>query len=716
MSKYSKKVTLCLVQYLLILAFHVIYAFTELGTQKGWQALEFSAIIYSVVLILIALFKRECAVGVIIPGSIIIAGTYLGILLETLPFTLLVYMVTTVIVAIFLNKNYIGIFGAASACALVLYGIFHRQIIVDRTGSLLMYYCYVCCYICGVVNIYFLIAQAGRQAKEREEKAREAEKANKAKSLFLANVSHEIRTPMNAICGMTELIQREELTTTAKEYAESIQRAGKTLLSIINDILDFSKIESGKMELVQSNYQLSALVYDIVNMISVKLADKDVELKVETNPETPDFLYGDEIRLRQIFINILNNAVKFTDKGIICFQIDSEKKEDKAVLKVKISDTGCGIKEESLEKLFNSFEQFDTRRAKGIEGTGLGLAISRQLLELMDGTIQVESTYGRGTVFTMEIPQKIVEETAISVKQFSVKGAETRAYDTNDWITAPQARVLLVDDNEVNLKVAKGLLSTYEMKIDLALNGRECLEKIEKVKYDIVFLDHMMPELDGMDTFNLIRAGEDEYHKTVPVIALTANAVSGVKESFLEVGFNDYIPKPIEVTKLDKILRKWLPKELLISEEGTKQDHINEHKRMEGTKEKQEPLPQIDCSDIYMADTFQNKPIDIDHGKNVCGGKEENYCRVLKIVKEDGEKIFPVIQQMYEESKWESYGKQMKVVKKAASNIGALRLAKMAEELGTAAIQSEIAVIYEHHEKMFEEYEKVMEQIDFLLA
>lgn len=579
MTTYMKRVLLCMVQYIFILLLHIIYAFVHLGEQTGFEALKFSFFVYVVTVILAAMFREQEKVVSIMVTSIFISTVYLGIILETLPFAVLIFLITAIIIAVFLNKVYIGIFGMASTVLLLILGITQKQVILQMLDSMLMYYFYVGCYICGMVNIFFLISSASRYAQEKEEKAQEALRANRAKSLFLANVSHEIRTPMNAICGMTELIQRENLSPTAKEYAESIQRAGKTLLSIINDILDFSKIESGKMELVQSNYQLSTLVYDIVNMISVKLADKDVELKVETNPELPDFLYGDEIRLRQIFINILNNAVKFTNRGSISFLLDGEKQSDTLILKVKICDTGCGIKAESLERLFNSFERFDTRRTRGVEGTGLGLAISKQLLELMDGKVEVESTYGKGTIFSLEIPQRIVEETAIAVKQFPVKGAEARAYDNEDWITAPLAKVLVVDDNEVNLKVAKGLLSTYEIQIDMAKSGRECLEKMEQEKYHIIFLDHMMPELDGIDTFCMIRATDNEYYKTVPVIALTANAVSGVKENFLEIGFNDYVPKPIEVTKLDKVLRKWLPEEMIVVEKGAKRTHIAQYKK-----------------------------------------------------------------------------------------------------------------------------------------
>ncbi len=372
----------------------------------------------------------------------------------------------------------------------------------------------------------------------------EANKANKAKTKFLAKMSHEIRTPMNAIVGMAELALRENMTSIVKEYIITVKQAGKNLLSIINDILDFSKIESGKLEIVPSYYLFSSLINDVVSIIKMKIADSGLHFDINIDNNIPNSLFGDETRIRQVLLNVLNNAVKYTKKGFISLSASGEIKEGTVLLTMEVADSGIGIKPKDLKGLFDEFVQVD----KGFEGTGLGLAITKNLLTAMGGDISVKSEYGKGSTFTVKLPQKISSDELFD----SIK---------NDNLTikfnAPNAKVLVVDDTDANLKVVKGLMQPYKMQVDLCTSGAEAIEMVKANSYDILFMDHMMPEMDGVEATKLIR----ETHTNLPIIALTANAVSGVREMFLANGFNDFLSKPIDTVELNVILEKWLPRE-----------------------------------------------------------------------------------------------------------------------------------------------------------
>lgn len=418
-------------------------------------------------------------------------------------------------------------------------------------------------------------------ANEEAEKAKaDAIAAANAKSVFLANMSHEIRTPINAILGMDTMILRECNDNEILEYSGNIQSASQTLLSLINDILDFSKIETGKLELVAGDYALSSLINDVYHMLISKAKEKGLALNVESNKNLPAKLYGDEVRIRQIIVNILNNAIKYTKKGSVTLTVGmsdmklsdmpdhsndskSENITDKnTIITFRIADTGIGIKKENISHLFDSFSRFDEEKNKYIEGTGLGLAITKQLVDLMNGEIVVTSEYGKGSVFTVSIPQKIVSD--LKIGDISEKYNEpSNKKKKKSTFTAPDANVLVVDDVKMNINVFKALLKRTEINVDSAMSGSEALAMIKEKKYDIIFLDHMMPDMDGIETYQNMKMLEDNPNKDTTVVMLTANAIMGAKEEYLGIGFSDYLSKPVQAPKLEAMILKYLPEELV---------------------------------------------------------------------------------------------------------------------------------------------------------
>ena len=555
MYEYSKAVRLCLAEYLTILALHIAYAFLQFGSETGRIVLLVSAAFYVITVIVAVFVKKEQFVVYFIFVTVFAATSIIGYILKTLAFSILMFVLMIICITIFMQKTYIAICAILSTVALIIYTIFLPDSILNNVDSLFIYAVYIVSFVAAMINLYVLVYHARKYMKGMTEKAEEAERANESKMLFLANMSHEIRTPMNAICGMAELILRNEtLSPESRSNTESIQTAGKVLISIVNDILDYSKLESGNMEIIPINYSFSGMIDDVLNMMSVRIEDKDVDIRADIQTGLPDSLIGDEIRLRQILFNLLSNAIKFTERGYVILDVKGTEDSGFVDLTISVTDSGIGIKKDDIGKLFTSFQQVDTRKIRTREGTGLGLSICKQLLTLMGGDIEVESTYGVGSKFTIHISQKVAEDTTF---------IEKKSEEENEpKVVALDAKVLVVDDNAVNLKVAQGLIRTFGIQVDTCKSGRECLEILKDTKdYDIIFIDHMMPELDGIDTLNMIRSDPSEYMKKVPCIALTANVVSGIREMFISEGFDDYVPKPIDMVWLNAILRKYLPPE-----------------------------------------------------------------------------------------------------------------------------------------------------------
>lgn len=571
-----------------------------------------------------------------------------------------------------------------------------------------------------------------RYASEQEALKAQAEAASKAKGDFLANMSHEIRTPINAVLGMDEMILRESTDDKILEYAADIKRAGSTLLFLINDILDFSKIESGKMDIIPVEYDLGMILNELLVMIRPRAEKKKLSLELIIEPETPAHLYGDEVRIRQIITNILTNAVKYTPQGKVTLKVSGEITGENCVkLYVSVKDTGMGIREEDKKKLFDSFQRLDENRNRNIEGTGLGLSITMQLLGLMGSRLEVESTYGEGSDFYFYLEQKMRDSSVIGDfgENYGKQSEKIAAY--KERFTAPSAKILVVDDNEMNRKVFLGLLKNSKMQIDAAACGKDSLEYMKQKEYHIIFMDYLMPEMDGVETLKQAKELSDIKCKDSVFIALTANAVSGAGEMFLENGFDDFLSKPIIASKLEEIIQKYLPEELIEAsevkepeEERQRESQEKEEKNTvqkengetEEKTEKNELQKESEKTERKSEENAEEKieeqgPVDWKMGKELCMNDEEFYKEMLHVFLESGSDT--ELQRFYESGDFENYQIKIHATKTNLINIGAKESGALAKQMELSLKKGEgTAYVKGHHEEFLAMYREAVRAVE----
>lgn len=519
--------------------------------------------------------------------------------------------------------------------------------------------------------------------------AERADAANHAKSDFLAKMSHEIRTPINAVIGMNEMILRESTEPEIHKYAYDIKSSANTLLSLINEILDSSKIESGKLEIIPVAYDISSLFHDVHNMINLRAEKKRLKLVFDIDQNMPSGLYGDDIRIRQIVVNLMTNAVKYTHEGTVTLIAKSEIKGNKAVLSVKVTDTGIGIKEEDIHKLFGKFERIEESRNRNIEGTGLGMNITQQLLKLMGSELVVKSEYGKGSEFSFSIEQGITNFEPLGDFNERINQKANQYNYTMNYV-APNAKILVVDDNEINRKVVRSLLKKSQIKVSEADSGIACLELLKQEKFDIVFLDYMMPVMDGVETLNNIR--NQHLCDDVPVIMLTANAIVGAKEQFMSAGFDDYLTKPIAPEKLDKMIVDYLPKELVI--EGEYEEELL-------VKEEDDTLPVLDEFDFEYA-------IRILKDKEILMSTLQDFKKMLGTLPD---KLNDLYMNIENTEMLNLYKIEVHALKSAAAMVGALLVSKLARLLEKAAIDKDVDRIIAVHPILIDEMAKHRERL-----
>lgn len=638
-----------------------------------------------------------------------------------------------------------------------------------------------------------ILSEMAKKSAEVQKVNAAAVKAAQHRSDFLANVSHEMRTPLNAILGMTEMALHKDMSQDAKEYVHQIRSSGKHLLTIINDILDYSKVDSGEMPIVEVKYEPLSLINDVSSIVNSQIGSKDIEFTIDLSTNMPRTLVGDNIRVQQILINLLNNAVKFTQHGHIGLKLETVPAEgDTVLLKAAVSDTGCGIKQENIDKLFKMFRQVDSKRNRNVEGTGLGLAISRKLLDKMNGNISVKSEYGKGSTFFFELPQKsagapysddirqnglpaylnignqylrmqlvrdltavgskitdvsgrpaacgtngylivsrdrfgedakellrnnpelhgIILERYDSLEQFSDPNAEILrkpAYSMNLYaamglcegferdessedddlsFTAPDAHILIVDDNAINLSVAQGVIEPLGMQVDTACSAAECIEKVRNCRYDIVFMDHMMPEVDGVEATHIIRDKFPAY-ADVPIIALTANVSGGAREMFLKEGMNDFIAKPIELRDMVNKIRRWLPEEKIVP--------ISAQKQAPRTNEETDTLPQIKGIDTGSALALLNN-------KALLRTVMEQFYRSI-------DKKEARIRTLWKTNDIKNFTIEVHSLKSTAKQIGANHLSSVAALLEQAGNNHDMDFISRHTNAMLIEYQRLKQDM-----
>ncbi len=542
----------------------------------------------------------------------------------------------------------------------------------------------------GYVITVFDITARQTYIEELTEMRKKAEAANLEKTKFLANMSHETRTPMNAVVGLSELIMEESRGRKVYDYARDIKSSVNNLLNVINNIMDISKLEFGKLELIEGKYDMAELIRDIAVVVEMNAKQKGLSFTYEMDEQLPQCFIGDDKRIRQILLNILDNAIKFTKKGHVRFTVTGRLKyQDIWELFFKIEDTGIGIDKEHLGKIFEKFKQVDENENRKEQGNGLGLSISQNLAHLMKGDIRVDSEYGEGSKFTVIIPQRA----AVEVPEQESKKQE------GDWdqqmFTAKDCRVLVVDDNLINCKVALGMLRPYEFVLDSARSGAEAIDLVKQNKYDIIFMDHMMPEMDGVEATHIIRTECGENGKSPVVVALTANALDGVREMFLANGFQDYLAKPVDRLPMHRLLLKWIPAD-----------------KREGTMEEQPSEASVSLDDL--SEIIVNG-IDVQKVLEYHTGTLDEYVELLNLFYMDGITKVGYIRELAQRREWKNYRIEVHALKSASANLGAMSLSRKAKAQEEAAVSQDEEFIGQNFEIMLQEYTNLLQEIHKVL-
>ncbi len=552
-----------------------------------------------------------------------------------------------------------------------------------------------------------------RYMEELERQKEIADSANEAKSRFLASMSHEIRTPINAVLGMDEMILRESEEESTRAYASDIMSAGRTLLSLINDILDLSKVEEGKMEIIPVQYDLSSLVGDLFNMIRDRAAKKGLKFNVSVDEHIPHSLIGDEIRIRQCVMNLLTNAVKYTETGEVTLTVGYEKKDGEQIyLAFKVEDTGIGMKPEDMDKLFSPYSRIEEKRNRHVEGTGLGMSITRQLLELMGSKLDVKSEYGVGSVFSFAVEQEVAGWEEIGRFTPGYGDREGSAYEYRELFHAEDARILVVDDTEMNLTVIESLLKKTRIGIDTASSGREAIARVRDNLYDAVFIDHMMPDMDGIETLKHLR--DVENGKSVPCVALTANAVSGAREMYLNAGFTAYLSKPVDGEKLERLLKDMLPPEKVhepVGESAVKgEDFAGRSFEDEGREEKRTSKESSGSAEGPASDVLERigsiESIDINSGVKNTGSKE-GYLSVISVFHKTARTKADEIENLIACGDIENYTVKVHALKSSARIIGAGELSALAAKLEEAGKSGDLSFIKDNTDGLLAMYREL---------
>ena len=647
--------------------------------------------------------NKDWLLNYIMVLTVVFMCTVVAVTHYVFPITMTAFVIPVLMSVVFGNNCMTAATAASCSVCVILTGIWRNidgtdtdryyvvQEVVISLGIIFM-----SLIVAGIVNS--LITEQNHRLLDalRKEKRsqQEAEAANMAKSSFLANMSHEIRTPINAILGMNEMILREEKDPAIRGYAGNIQASGNSLLSIVSDVLDISKIESGKLEIIPVDYEVNSLISDCCNMAAGRAKAKELELLVECADNVPMKLCGDETHIRQIIMNLLTNAVKYTEKGTVKLIVSGRFTDGGFVLKVDVSDTGIGIAEENLPQLFTQFQRFDLQRNRNIEGTGLGLSIVKRLCDLMSGTITARSVLGSGSTFTVELPQKVVDSTPCGGVNLNYSAGAEHEYHHS--FEAPEAKILAVDDLPVNLLVIANLLKETRIKIDTAGSGRECLDKCSQQKYDLILMDHMMPEMDGVQTFEKLHGDKSSPNFETPVIMLTANALAGMREQYMDVGFADYVSKPVRGAKLEEAIRRNLPESLIKPASP----------EIPAEAVSTEPSGFADICGAVLE-------LNVNAALQYCCGSAELLNDLLHDFTENDH--FSDLKAAFEEKRWEDYRRHAHSLKSTSLMIGLTGLSERARasELALKGGCTEFAEL--NHDSLIEEYSALLGKIkDYL--